>query len=90
MEFETITLADRMAGGSASKVVGLYQMFLRRNLEHFFPDSTLDLAGDRSLILVEGLPREERGAGPRRGGPRATCWREDDRAGGGVRAAARA
>src|SRR4051812_17525167 len=36
--------------GAMSKVVGLYQMLLRRNLEHFFPDATLESAGDRSFI----------------------------------------
>ncbi|WZO95886.1 diadenylate cyclase [Isosphaeraceae bacterium EP7] len=39
-----------------SKVVGLYQTLLRRALEHFFPDSTLDLGGDRSFILVDDEP----------------------------------
>ena len=43
MELETTTPTDRMAGGPASRVVGLYQMLLRRNLEHFFPDATLDV-----------------------------------------------
>jgi len=60
MNLQSTSLADRTAGGPASKVVGLYQMLLRRNLEHFFPDATLDLAGDRSVIHVEGLSRRER------------------------------
>src|SRR4051794_22081951 len=60
MKLETPALAERMASGPASKVVGLYQMFLRRNLEHFFPDATLDLAGDRSFIHVEGPGQGER------------------------------
>ena len=51
MESESISYLDR-AGGPASKVVGLYQMFLRRNLEHFFPDALLDLDGDRSVIEI--------------------------------------
>ncbi len=38
------------ASGPASKVVGLYQVFLRRNLEHFFPDAKLDFVGDRNFI----------------------------------------
>jgi len=36
--------------GPVSKVVGLYQMFLRRSLEHFFPDATLEVVDDRSFI----------------------------------------
>ena len=36
--------------GPVSKMVGLYQMFLRRSLEHFFPDALLDVVGDRSFI----------------------------------------
>jgi DNA integrity scanning protein DisA with diadenylate cyclase activity len=59
MEIETTYFVDR-AGGPASKVVGLYQMLLRRNLEHFFPDARLDLDGDRSFIEVDAL-----GAGDR-------------------------
>ncbi len=54
MEIETAMLPER-ASGPASKVVGLYQMLLRRNLEHFFPDATLDLDGDRSFIHVDAL-----------------------------------
>ena len=56
---ETAHFADR-AGGPASKVVGLYQMLLRRNLEHFFPDSGLDLDSDRSFIHVDALAAGER------------------------------
>jgi hypothetical protein len=59
MEIESTTLADRQAG-TASKVVGLYQMFLRRNLEHFFPDAVLDLEGDRNFIDVDALGSGER------------------------------
>ncbi len=36
--------------GQTSKVVGLYQMLLRRSLEHFFPEAVLEPAGDRSFI----------------------------------------
>ncbi|MDG3004230.1 diadenylate cyclase [Paludisphaera mucosa] len=36
--------------GPASKVVGLYQAVMRRTLEHFFPDSVLEIQGDRSII----------------------------------------
>src|SRR3954466_8997032 len=54
MEFESTTFSDRTAGGPVSKVVGLYQMFLRRSLEHFFPDALLDVADDRSFIGWDG------------------------------------
>ena len=36
--------------GPTSKLVGLYQMMLRRQLEHFFPDAILEAGGDRSVI----------------------------------------
>ena len=54
MESEISAPPERVAG-PASKVVGLYQMFLRRNLEHFFPDALLDLTSDRSFIHVDVL-----------------------------------
>ena len=55
-----ISGTERVAG-PASKVVGLYQMFLRRNLEHFFPDALLDLTSDRSFIHVDSWrPDRER------------------------------
>jgi hypothetical protein len=38
------------AGAPISRVVGLYQMVLRRTLEHFFPDAQLEVLGDRSII----------------------------------------
>ncbi|MDX2038981.1 MAG: hypothetical protein SFX72_20210 [Isosphaeraceae bacterium] len=41
---------------STSKVVGIYQMLLRRYVEHFFPDARLEPAGDRSFIFGEGGP----------------------------------
>lgn len=40
--------------GPVSKVVGLYQTFLRRSLEHFFPDAVLEPVGDRSFIDWDG------------------------------------
>jgi hypothetical protein len=42
------------APAPASKVVGVFQMYLRRSLEHFFPDGVLDVAGDRSFIEWDG------------------------------------
>lgn len=44
--------------GSISKVVGLYQMIMRHTLEHFFPDSVLEIQGDRSLIDWEEMIHE--------------------------------
>ena len=51
-------LGDRQSG-PISKVVGLYQMFLRRSLEHFFPDAALDVHGDRSFIEWDGSPFQQ-------------------------------
>jgi DNA integrity scanning protein DisA with diadenylate cyclase activity len=51
-------LMDRQTG-PVSRVVGLYQTFLRRILEHFFPDAVLDIESDRSFINWDGLTREE-------------------------------
>jgi hypothetical protein len=45
-------------GGSISRIVGVYQMVLRRTLEHFFPDAQLDVRGDRSVIDWDGSPDE--------------------------------
>jgi DNA integrity scanning protein DisA with diadenylate cyclase activity len=39
-----------------SRIVGLYQVMMRRYLEHFFPDAVLEPLGDRSFIQVEGSP----------------------------------
>lgn len=52
-------ISPERPSGPASKVVGLYQMFLRRNLEHFFPDATLTFLGDRNFISVDELTRVE-------------------------------
>ncbi len=48
---------DRPAG-PISRVVGLYQTFLRRIFEHFFPEAVLDIESDRSIINWDGSPRE--------------------------------
>jgi hypothetical protein len=50
--------ADRPKG-PMSRIVGLYQMMMRRQLEHFFPDAMLELTSDRSEILVDP---EQRGS----------------------------
>lgn len=39
---------------AGSRVVGLYQMLMRRSIEHFFPHAVLEPAGDRSFIDLEG------------------------------------
>jgi hypothetical protein len=44
--------------GPISRTVGLYQMVLRRTLEHFFPDAQLDVLGDRSIIDWDGSSDE--------------------------------
>ena len=44
--------------GPISRMVGVYQMVLRRTLEHFFPDAILDVAGDRSIIDWDGSSDE--------------------------------
>ena len=44
--------------GPISRIVGVYQMVLRRTLEHFFPDAILDVAGDRSIIDWDGSADE--------------------------------
>jgi hypothetical protein len=43
---------------SISRIVGVYQLVLRRTLEHFFPDAQLDVAGDRSIIDWDGSADE--------------------------------
>ena len=55
---EPVILMDRQPG-PISRVVGLYQTFLRRILEHFFPDAVLDIEGDRSFINWDGSPQEQ-------------------------------
>jgi hypothetical protein len=44
--------------GSISRIVGVYQIVLRRALEHFFPDALLEVLGDRSIIDWDGSPDE--------------------------------
>jgi hypothetical protein len=41
-----------------SRIVGAYQLVLRRTLEHFFPDAQLIAVGDRSVIDWDGSPDE--------------------------------
>jgi hypothetical protein len=57
---EPLSSIDReRPSGPISRVVGLYQTFLRRSLEHFFPDAVLDVESDRSVINWDGAPRED-------------------------------
>jgi hypothetical protein len=44
--------------GPISRIVGVYQLVLRRTLEHFFPDAQLQVLGDRSIIDWDGSPDE--------------------------------
>src|SRR5690242_2853209 len=55
---ETAMLPERPSG-PISKVVGLYQTLLRRSLEHFFPDATLETSGDRTRINWDGSAGRE-------------------------------
>jgi DisA bacterial checkpoint controller nucleotide-binding len=48
---------DRL-GEPISRIVGVYQMLLRRTLEHFFPGAQLEIVSDRSLIDWVGSPDE--------------------------------
>ncbi len=52
MSWATQTVDRPMA--AASRVVGLYQMLMRRSIEHFFPHAVLEAAGDRSYIGLNG------------------------------------
>lgn len=52
-------IASERLSGPYSKLVGVYQMFLRRGLEHFFPDGVIDSVGDRSFIEWQGIPLQE-------------------------------
>ncbi len=44
--------------GPFSKVVGLYQSTMRRTFEHFFPESVLEIEGDRTIIDWDLVTRE--------------------------------
>ncbi|MFI5456712.1 MAG: hypothetical protein ACHRXM_14790 [Isosphaerales bacterium] len=53
-------MPNERPGGSISRIVGAYQIVLRRALEHFFPDGQLDVSGDRSVIDWDGSADEIR------------------------------
>ena len=60
MKEQSAVMVERpIAPGPISKVVGLYQTFLRRSLEHFFPDATLD-GGRGSEPASTGTGRRDR------------------------------
>ena len=57
---ERATNGERpLSPGPVSRVVGLYQMYLRRSLEHFFPYGVLEVLGDRSFIEWEVSPYQQ-------------------------------
>ncbi len=45
-------------GQTPSRILGLYQTFFRRYVEHFFPDAVLEAAGDRSILSPEPNTRK--------------------------------
>lgn len=45
--------------GPVSRIVGVYQIVLRRALEHFFPTAQLEILGDRSFIDWDGSADEQ-------------------------------
>jgi hypothetical protein len=50
---DVVTQGERPSG-PISRIVGVYQIVLRRTLEHFFPAAQLEIQGDRSLIDWDG------------------------------------
>jgi len=53
-----VPMPNERPSGSISRIVGAYQIVLRRALEHFFPDGQLDVSGDRSVIDWDGSADE--------------------------------
>jgi len=53
-----VTPRGERPSGPISRIVGVYQMVLRRTLEHFFPDAQLAARGDRSIIDWDGSADE--------------------------------
>ncbi len=58
LEEPALSTRNDRPSGPISRIVGVYQMVLRRTLEHFFPDAMLDVAGDRSIIDWDGSADE--------------------------------
>jgi DisA bacterial checkpoint controller nucleotide-binding len=57
VEVDVAASGDRLSE-PISRIVGVYQIVLRRTLEHFFPGAQLEVTGDRSLIDWVGSPDE--------------------------------
>ncbi len=53
-----LSIRGERTSGPISRTIGLYQMVLRRTLEHFFPDAQLEIMGDRSIIDWDGSSDE--------------------------------
>jgi DisA bacterial checkpoint controller nucleotide-binding len=56
-EVDVAMRGDR-PGEPISRIVGVYQIVLRRTLEHFFPSAQLEILGDRSIIDWDGSSDE--------------------------------
>jgi hypothetical protein len=55
---EALSMRIERPGESISRIVGVYQIVLRRTLEHFFPGAQLEILGDRSIIDWDGSSDE--------------------------------
>lgn len=49
-----MSMQGERSSGPISRIVGVYQIVLRRTLEHFFPAAQLEIVGDRSHIDWDG------------------------------------
>jgi hypothetical protein len=57
-EVVDVSTQGERPGGPISRIVGVYQIVLRRTLEHFFPSAQLEILGDRSIIDWDGSSDE--------------------------------
>ncbi len=57
-EVVDVSTQGERPGGPLSRIVGAYQIVLRRTLEHFFPGAQLEILGDRSIIDWDGSSDE--------------------------------
>ena len=55
---ESLSTWIERPGEPISRIVGVYQIVLRRTLEHFFPSAQLEILGDRSIIDWDGSSDE--------------------------------
>ncbi len=53
-EVREVSMQGERSSGTISRIVGVYQIVLRRTLEHFFPAAQLEIVGDRSHIDWDG------------------------------------